>query len=216
MKYQLVLLFALIFIASKAQTNPETQLGSWYMYHGTHRVSKMFAITSALQLRYYEPVSNYNLFFGLIGISYHMAPKSSIAINYAFLDIASFTGVKHSENRVSEQISYKQSLFKILLDHRFRLEHQFKNIPNNRSLNNRIRYRLGTKLNLVGHLFIRITDEIFVNFKNKIFNQNRFYSALGIKLNAISNLQFGLLNQQINGLNLNRFQLCVFINTIHH
>jgi hypothetical protein len=215
MKYYLIIFFTLIFNFSYAQLNPESKLGSWYIYCGKHQVSDKLSFNSGLQLWFYNTTSNYNLFLGLLGANYHISPKTYITLNYCYLDIESTKNIETKENRLCEQIGYKQQLFKIPIDHRLCIEQRFQNVLNSNYLNHRLRYRLGTKLDLNKTLFIRVSDEIFANFKNEVFNQNRFYSAFGIKLTKSNNIQFGYLNQRLNGVNLHRLQVGIYIKTRH-
>lgn len=122
------------------------------------------------------------------------------------------------EHRAWEQFITKQQLGRFYTQNRFRLEqrwieHKAKDLTTGDYLRdefqykNRARYRFMVQIPL-NHkemtdktLFIQWSDEVFVNFgkgvRDNIFDQNRFYLALGYRFNHHFNLQFGYMNQFI-------------------
>ena len=119
------------------------------------------------------------------------------------------------ENRIYEQIGYKHNFVKLPIDHRFRIEQRFLNKPKptDNGYHNRLRYRLGTKININNSLFIRLHDEFIATIQTKStdgFTENRLYGALGINVFKSANIQVGYLNRNINGKNLHRLQLGFF------
>ena len=62
-------------------------------------------------------------------------------------------------------------------------------------------------------LFISLYDEIFLNISDTPFDQNRLFAALGYQINKQMNCQVGYLRHRSGGLDLNRLQLAVFLNT---
>ena len=65
MKYKIILLCSLFLFFSNvdAQETGEDKLGSWYMYSGSHKISNKISLKSAVQIRTYEPISNFNILF---------------------------------------------------------------------------------------------------------------------------------------------------------
>ena len=212
-----ILLFILTITLSYSQTTPEDKFGAWYMLDATHKIADKFSIKTGLQLRSFEVLDNINLLLYYTGANYYLNKKTTLTLAYCFLDIDrsfSITGESHLyENRPYEQVSYKQQLFKQPIQHRLRLEHRFLNFQHTQTTLHRLRYRLGTKIKLNRTLFLNINNEIFANFKDQVFTENRFYAALGFNLSKSNNIQLGYLNHEINKLNLNRLQVGLFIKT---
>ncbi|MEP1489473.1 MAG: DUF2490 domain-containing protein [Algibacter sp.] len=212
-----ILLLTLTITLSYSQTTPEDKLGAWYMFDATHKVADKFSIKTGFQLRSFEVADNINLLFYYTGINYHLNKNTTLTLAYCFLDIDrsfSITGESHLyENRPYEQLSYKQQAFKFPIYHRLRLEHRFLNFQHTQTTLHRLRYRLGTKIKLNKTLFLNINNEVFANFKDQVFTENRFYAALGFNISKSDNIQIGYLNHEINTLNLNRLQIGLFIKT---
>lgn len=220
MKYLLTTL-VLVFLITKSSnaqsTSPEDKLGAWYMFDATHRVADKFSIKTGGEFRTFEVFDNMNLLFYYIGVNYHLNKKTTLTLAHCYLDIDrsyAIAGESHAyEHRPYEQLSYKQETFKLPLLHRLRLEHRFLNYKHAHTTLHRLRYRLGTKINLNKTLFINIRNEVFANLQDEVFTENRFYTALGFNISKMSNIQVGYLNHEINKSNLNRFQLGLFIKT---
>ncbi|MDD7887809.1 DUF2490 domain-containing protein [Flavivirga sp. 57AJ16] len=220
MKYYIAsLIFILTMSLSYSQTSPQDKLGTWYTYFGDHRVSNKLSISVGGQVWCYEPVTNFNLLLVKTGIDYHINNKLKVELGYGFLDIdKSIDGIKDKhifENRISEQIYFKHRLVNLPIDHRLRIEHRIFNPRTENSTKHRLRYRLGTKVNLNKTFFIRINNETLAHIQKDFFSENRLYGALGINLSKSSNLQLGYMHRYINDLNLHRLQVSVFIKTDH-
>ncbi|MBU3821557.1 DUF2490 domain-containing protein [Flavobacteriaceae bacterium XHP0103] len=216
----LLLVIALVYgLFGYSQTSPESKLGTWYMYDGTHKIAEKFSLKTGIQLRTYEVFDNMNLWFFYGGGNYHLNKKTTFTLAYCYLDIDrsfAITELPHAyENRFYEQVGYNQSIFNLPISHRFRLEHRILNYKHNTDFQNRIRYRLGTKINLNKTLFVSLNNEFFFNFKGDLSNENRLCANLGLNINKNSIIQFGYLNHKINGLNLHRLQVGIYLKTDH-
>ena len=202
---------------SYSQSSPKDKIGAWYMFDGTHIVSEQISIKTDVQLRSYELLDNMNLMFYNLGINYKLSSKTTATFAYCFLDIDksyASNGTSHLfENRFYEQICYNHNIGILPIYHRFRLENRFLNYVDKNIVKNRFRYCLGTKIKLNNCFFVNCSNEIFANLKGDVFTENRFYTAIGINLSKYNNIQLGYLNQKINGENLHRLQIGIFIKT---
>ncbi|WP_299550399.1 DUF2490 domain-containing protein [Seonamhaeicola sp.] len=214
--FLIILVFSLN--SSFAQAPVEEQMGSWFTYGGTYRISDKVSLSNCVQSWHYEVADNFNFLFTNIAVNYHVSPKLTTSLSYGFMDIDSGfnkEGIHTYENRLFEQIGYKHKLGKLPFDHRIRLEQRFldKPEPTDDILHNRFRYRLGTKITLNKTFFIRLNNEYIWTVqtkKNDGFDENRAYGALGINVFKSANLQVGYLNRKIKGMNLHRLQLSLF------
>jgi hypothetical protein len=216
---RLIIIFFIYLSQSYAQVRTNKNLGSWYIYDGTHIISNKLSFKTGVQFRFFEPTSNFNLMLLSSGINYHLSPKISITLNYSYLDVdrsIEATGETHLfENRLYEQVAFKHHINYLTITNRLRLENRFLNNLDKNTTLNRIRYQLGASVSLNKSLFVLFNDEVFVNLQSKMFTENRIYIGLGIHVSKFNNLELGYLNQRINGVTINRLQAAIYIKTKH-
>ena len=212
-----------IFISNNVKgQNIEENLGSWWMYFGTHKFSEKYSLHYETQLRNYEIVSNFNQLLPRVGLNYHIDKKTSITAGYAWIPTQTslgegFDGDLVTENRIWQQFILKNKVGNINFRHRYRLEQRWIKLGEETKYKNRARYMLSLRLpiskNEDSPLFISLYDEIFLNISDTPFDQNRLFAALGYQINKQMNFQLGYLRHRSGGLDLNRIQLAVFLNT---
>ena len=202
--------------------NIEENLGSWWMYFGTHKFSEKYSLHYETQLRNYEIVSNFNQLLPRVGLNYHIDKNTSVTAGYAWIPTQTslgegFDGDLVTENRIWQQFILKNKVCNINFRHRYRLEQRWIKQGEEIKYKNRARYMLSLKLpiskNEDSPLFISLYDEIFLNISDTPFDQNRLFAALGYQINKQMNFQLGYLRHRSGGLDLNRLQLAVFLNT---
>ena len=202
--------------------NIEENLGSWWMYFGTHKFSEKYSLHYETQLRNYEIVSNFNQLLPRFGLNYHIDKNTSVTAGYAWIPTQTslgegFDGDLVTENRIWQQFILKNKVCNINFRHRYRLEQRWIKQGEEIKYKNRARYMLSLKLpiskNEDSPLFISLYDEIFLNISDTPFDQNRLFAALGYQINKQMNFQLGYLRHRSGGLDLNRLQLAVFLNT---
>lgn len=219
MKYLLTTILLLLSISNcNGQINQEDKLGSWFTYSGTHKVSDNFSASTLAQVWMFEVAENFNFLLLYGAINYQATPKLTTTLGYGYGDIDGgfYTNKPHNyENRVFEQLTFKHKVSSLPIDHRFRIEQRFFHKLDFKSTSHRLRYRLGTIINLNKALFIRLNNEFLVSLENDMLTENRLYGALGINLSKSCNLQLGYLNRKIKGLNLHRLQVGLFLKTDH-
>ena len=202
--------------------NIEENLGSWWMYFGTHKFSEKYSLHYETQLRNYEIVSNFNQLLPRVGLNYHIDKNTSITAGYAWIPTQTsmgegFDGDLVTENRIWQQFILKNKVGNINFRHRYRLEQRWIKLGEETKYKNRARYMLSLRLpiskNEDSPLFISLYDEIFLNISDTPFDQNRLFAALGYQINKQMNFQLGYLRHRSGALDLNRLQLAVFLNT---
>lgn len=214
-----------ISINVKAQ-NPvekaENELGNWLMYFGTHKISEKYSLHYETQLRNYEIISNFNQLLPRVGLNYHIDENSIVTAGYAFIPTQNefdkgWGKEMVTENRIWEQFILRNSINRVKIRHRYRLEQRWVKAGDITNYKNRARYMLSLKLpiskNEESPLFISFYDEIFLNISDNPFDQNRLFAALGFQVNKQMNIQLGYLRHRAGSLDLNRLQLALFLNT---
>ena len=105
----------------------------WYMYFGSHKLSKKWGIHLEAQLRRNEFVTKPQQLLLRTGINYHFTNKLfatagyCYAITYPYGEFSSRS--IFPENRIWEQVQLKNQLGKLELVNRIRLEQRFVNLP---------------------------------------------------------------------------------------
>lgn len=220
-------LICIVFISNnvKAQ-NPvekaENELGNWLMYFGTHKISEKYSLHYETQLRNYEIISNFNQLLPRVGLNYHIDENSIVTAGYAFIPTQNefdkgWGKEMVTENRIWEQFILRNSINRVKIRHRYRLEQRWVKAVDITNYKNRARYMLSLKLpiskNEESPLFISLYDEIFLNISDNPFDQNRLFASLGFQVNKQMNIQLGYLRHRAGSLDLNRLQLALFLNT---
>ncbi|MDO6597232.1 DUF2490 domain-containing protein [Oceanihabitans sp. 2_MG-2023] len=200
-----------------AQKTSDDYLGSWYTLGINHRFTEKFSVNTYGELRFYEPISNYNLTFSSFSGNYHIKKKQTLSVAYAYLDIDSVFDEDNrnntKENRIYEQYNYKHKLGIFNVQHRFRLEQRFLQLAAKNEMQNRFRYRFSLKYNINKTLFLGIKEEPFVNFQDQAFHENRFFIGAGFHLFKNMQLQMDYLKHHIRKKNFNRIQIGISILT---
>ena len=213
----------MVFISNNIKgQNPDENLGNWFMYFGTHKLSEKYSLHYETQLRNYELVSNFNQLLPRVGLNYHIDKNTSLTAGYAFIPTQNvfdqgWGEEMVTENRIWEQFILKNVVNRVKIRHRYRLEQRWVKLGEETTYKNRARYMLSVKLpiskNEDSPLFISLYDEIFLNISDNPFDQNRLFAALGYQFNKQMNFQVGYLRHRSENLKLNRLQLAVFLNT---
>ena len=223
-KKRIFYLICIVFISNnvKGQNPEENELGNWLMYFGTHKISEKYSLHYETQLRNYEVISNFNQLLPRVGLNYHIDESSIVTAGYAFIPTQNefdkgWGKEMVTENRIWEQFILRNSINRVKIRHRYRLEQRWVKAGDITTYKNRARYMLSVKLpiskNEESPLFISLYDEIFLNISDNPFDQNRLFAALGYQVNKQMNIQLGYLRHRSGSLDLNRLQLALFLNT---
>jgi hypothetical protein len=220
----ILLLFLLCLPAGlAAQQTGEDELGAWYMYFGMNRVSERWSLHTEAQWRLYQWDRNFNQLLLRTGVNYHIDQNAIATLGYAYIDTdptfedippqeGGFAGNQISENRLFEQFILLDQVWEFRLEHRYRFEQRFINFDGETDTRHRARYRLQVTLPLTNTFFINIYDEIFLNLQDQVFDQNRLYGALGVRITENSSLQVGYLKNHFSNTNFDRLQFALFYN----
>ena len=220
-RLNLIIACLIVPITLLSQTK-EDELGSWWMFFGTHHLNEKYSIHYETQLRHYEIGANFFQLLPRVGLNYKIDDNSMVTAGYAWIPTQpvlgeGFEGDLVTENRIWQQFILRNKIKNINFRHRYRLEQRWVKQNNFTDYKNRVRYMLSAKVPLSKNedspLFLFIYDEVFLHINDNPFNQNRLYAALGYTVNKNMNIQAGYLRHRNGDLNLNRLQLAVFLNT---
>ena len=213
-----------------AQDSGEDELGIWYMYFGTNKISDRWSLHTEAQFRYYEVSGNFNQLLLRTGGNYHINDRAIATLGYAYIDTdptfleepfqdAPFNGNQILEHRIFQQFILKNKISEFLFEHRYRFEQRFlsnkdlsRSSPAIRETQHRARYRLQVTLPLSEKFFLNFYDEIFLNLQDSVFGQNRLYAALGMHISDNSSVQVGYLKNHFPSAHYDRLQIALFLN----
>lgn len=193
--------------------NPENELGAWYMYNGSHKVSDKFSIKTMAHFRFFDLASDMRQFIGRLGVNYKINKTVSVTLGYAYLDTDrtfDVDGGFFGDHRVYEDLNVKYKINKLGVAHRLRAEQRFFE----GNTGHLVRYQLGLSYPISEEWSTFIYDEVFFDFDGEAYNQNWFGGGFKYKLNDAVKLKFGYQNISINsGPTFNRLLLGVELST---
>jgi len=217
MKNLIRIIFLVLSPVIVAQETGEEELGAWYMYFGSNKISEDFSIHTEAQFRLYETTANFNQLLLRTGLNYHFKPNAIATLGYGYIDTdATFlefpdeTDLK--EHRIFQQFILKNKVGEFLFEHRYRLEQRFLDFGDQTDTQHRARYRLQLTLPLTTTFFLNFYDEVFLNLQDSVFGQNRLYAALGAHITHNSSVQIGYLKNHFDRINFDRIQIGLFFN----
>jgi hypothetical protein len=213
--------------STKAQT--VNHFSGWAALFGTTKLSSKFSLHLEAQVRSNNEWKEVQTLIFRTALNYHIESNQMATVGYAIIGhhrtIDSISGWG-PEQRIWEQFilnktfSIKDHL--VSVQNRFRLEQRWisrsvvsedKLVTDDYIFAQRIRYfaraiypysRTPEKIFLKGSYF-SLQDELFFNLGNtsgvngKLFDQNRAYFSLGYRFSSKYDLEFGYMNQIING-----------------
>lgn len=212
-----VLIFFFLQISfSNGQSNTRRtadHVHSWFMYFGNHKLSERWGLHAEAQLRRNDLLANAQQLLLRTGVDYYSKNNVRWTVGYAFIETYPYgdfpVANAFPEHRIWQQALVGQTIGKVRLSHRYRLEQRM--IGNAATgkfedgrFENRFRYMAKATFNLTKSekpVFFAVYDEIFINFGEDVgynlFDQNRLYGAIGFTLSQNVKLEVGYLNQRV-------------------
>lgn len=231
LKFRLILFLIISVGNTFSQKEIVNHTNAWIMYTGNHKVSEKWGLHTEYQWRRSDFFQDWQQSLLRLGVDYYTKQNTQFTVGYGW--IRSYQYGKqpifhnNNEHRIWQQFILKNTIGRIDIQHRYRLEQRFLEQwqmnevgefkKDSYVFRQRVRYRFLLTVPLSrkelgdNTLFLSLYDEIFLGFgkgigKN-ILDQNRLYGALGWRFNKNVNVQIGYLNQYIiktNGVQFER------------
>lgn len=144
-------------------------------------------------------------------IDYHLNPAVTFTAGYTYIKTSPFgrypLPISVPENNIWEQVTLNQTIDKVTISHRFRMEHRFigsivanngENEIDGYNFTNRFRYRLTVRGDLGDQFYYHIFDEIWFHqdgLKPRDFDRNWVYAGLGYRVFNDAQIELGFLHQ---------------------
>jgi hypothetical protein len=202
---------------TRAQTFRESTSNNhlWLMYFGNHKFSNKLGLHVEAQVRRHDVVSDWQQLLLRTGLDVYTA-NARYTIGYAFVETYSYgdfpVANAFPEHRIWQQALLTQTLGRVKLSHRYRLEQRFLGNAatgefTNGRYENRFRYMVRANIPIQGktlepkEFYFGFYDEVMLNFgkdvRYNLFDQNRLYGALGYHVGKIGRLEIGYMLQTI-------------------
>ncbi|WP_245776789.1 DUF2490 domain-containing protein [Spirosoma endophyticum] len=194
----------------------------WYVYNGDHKLSKRWALHTEYQWRRIDLIRSWQQSLARLGLIRKVSDRVSVSAGYTYFTTYPYgrypqadAGVPYPEHRLYEDLKLNDTLGRLKLTHRFRLEQRWLGTladQNPREVaqwdfQHRIRYQISGEFPLQGNavddgeFYVNFFDELFIGFGRKveqnIFNQNRLSGGIGYQISDNVKLELNFLNQVV-------------------
>lgn len=200
--------------------------GLWFSYTDNLILSQRFNLHNEVQYRTKNTNAHFEQLLIRNGIGFNISPENNnILLGHAFIASPAIKPNKQDrkfirEHRIYQQFMTKQKFGRVILLHRYRFEQRF--LENDFKL--RFRYfsaiyvPLNKKSIEQGTFYTAITNELFINTNESIFDRNRLYGAVGYAFTDNIKIELGVMTQFYTDSNKTQFQLSLFNNIAfkHH
>lgn len=219
MRLSITLILLIGYLAASGQTANQDM--TWYMYFGNHKLTNKVSLHTEYQFRRTGFGQDWQQSLARVGVDYHINSATSITGGYGY--IVSYPYGEQpiprvvKEHRIWQQLITNNSVGRVGLNHRYRLEQRIidKVVNNDQGVaeidgtifRQRARYRLYASIPVNNPtmedntFFIAFYDEVFIGFGDgigsNILDQNRLYGGVGWRFDKNTNLQIGYLYHRI-------------------
>jgi hypothetical protein len=205
-------------------------LNAWLTVGGDVRLSRRWFLDYDPSLRRSGPADEMQQLLLRFGLRYQPTSAVRFTWGYAFVETWPYgklpSAFRFPEHRMWEQLQLNQSIGRVALNHRYRLEQRWlgrvaledeDERVQNWVRTNRFRYRIHGTLPLRGKTlddgesYLTANDEVFLNWganvQYNVFDQNRIVLAVGHRFSERLRVEVGYLDQLVakaNGRQLER------------
>ncbi|NOT50289.1 MAG: DUF2490 domain-containing protein [Chitinophagaceae bacterium] len=192
---------------------------NWIQSINTIGLNKQWSLHLEYQWRRTEGFKNWQQSLLRIGTNYKVNDNVNAHLGYSRIETFSYgdypiaNNGTFSEHRIYEQLNLRQPVSKFLFTHRFRIEQRWleRIVPGVSGpvkdwfFLHRFRYQFRTQYAFYTkgekQFYGAAVDEIFIgagkNLGVNIFDQNRLFLLLGVKLNKKVSIETGYMNQTL-------------------
>lgn len=201
MKKLIFVMMGWIFVSANlayAYDNGDFQI--WHTQNQESKINKESKITLEEEFRWQDNANDFYYHHYDAGFVYNLNKHFDLGINYRQV-YEKKKGKFKEENRPHLNATLKYDLYGFKLDDRNRLEYRHFNYQvDTWRYRNKFTIKLPwkfTRLEIQPYL----ADEIFLDFQNKAFSRNRFYSGLGMSFNKNLKVEIYYLLQNSRSVN---------------
>lgn len=193
---------ALILFSVNAVFSQSNTIGSWNILNIKYQYSERLILFGEGQIRSLSFYNNFHYFEYKGGFTFKLHPNTLFTLgsgNYqTFKEGGNFIRPKNNDElRIWPQITLFQTVNRLTIEHRYRLEMRWTS----NGYKNRYRYRLALKypvpIALSGSkkLAVNLSNELFFTDSEPYFERNRILAGIEYKLSEFTSIQLGYLHQ---------------------
>lgn len=211
----------LAFTLCKSSFSQKTETGAWYVYFGNQSITKKWTLWNEMQYRNYNAIGDLQQLVLRIGLGYNLTENNNnVLCGYAFVNSHKYVTdstpkLISNEHRIYQQFISKQTFGRLSLLERYRIEERFF------SSKFELRFRISLLLNIpLNHKtmspktwYAALSNEVFVNAEEPLFDRNRIYGGIGFVFDKNLKLEAGMMSQILDNSHRNQIQITLF-NTI--
>jgi len=231
--FTIFILLLLVSGASSFAQQTHTSYGKqwWLRYYSRLEFSEKWHLVTEFDNRRFIQPDRQNTFLVRMQVLYNFSNKVSVGAGGSYFlqtqDSGDLGTIQVPEIRPHQELNIKQSIGKINILHRYKIEERFiRNIADGKPadgyrFNFRFRYQLGIDIVLLKKLKLRVYDEILLNAGKNIhynfFDQNRIYGGLNYEILKGLTIEAGYMHwfqQRASGKDFNSWDILRF--TIYH
>lgn len=211
----IALIFGLM-LPSLAQSQ-ESNFGNWLIYIGNKKLNDKWNLHHEVQYRNYNAIGDLEQLLLRTGLGYTFNDKkNNVLLGYGYILSENYIGdtdnkIDVNEHRIFQQLTSKQKIGIVNLNHRYRFEQRFVESD----FKMRLRYFLGINIPLSkkenNKFYVSSYNEIFLNTESSVFDRNRLYGGLGFHINKNIRLEAGYMNQFFEQSNRDQFNVIAFV-----
>ncbi|MFT5102905.1 MAG: hypothetical protein ACI86C_000552 [Candidatus Latescibacterota bacterium] len=198
----------------------DSSFGNWLIYIGNKELNEKWSIHNEVQYRNYNAIGDLEQLLLRTGVGYNLNDnKGNLLLGYGYILSENYVGdtndkVSVNEHRIFQQFITKQDLGALKLQHRYRFEQRFVEDD----FRMRFRYFLGVNVpfgkadSKASKCYVSAYNEIFLHTETSIFDRNRLYGGLGMKVNKNIRIEVGYMNQFFETTSRDQFNVITFVN----
>lgn len=216
---------AILSVTINAQQAREVQDQNhfWWSLNTNAKLSKHWSLITDLHIRRTNFLQNNNFYFARAGVGYAVTDKFSIAAGLGHMWLANKNGATElfsNENRIYQQAQLNNSINKVSVTHRLRIEERWvqrviNSIPTDeKRFSTRFRYLLSANIPLSKNKKVPsfvVADELLMQMGKYIiynpFDQNRFFAGIKQQVTKSLSFDFGYMHvwqQKLSGYQYSR------------
>jgi hypothetical protein len=193
----------------------DSSFGNWLIYFGNKKIDTKWNIHNEVQYRNYNVIGDLEQLLLRTGLGYTFNEgKNNVLLGYGYILSENYidnTDSKETviEHRIFQQFISTQTIGSVKLNHRYRFEQRF--VEDDFKL--RVRYFLGLNIPFekTNKYYFSAYNELFLNTENAIFDRNRIYLGLGLKVNDNIKIEAGYMSQLFETSSRDQLNVMTFV-----
>jgi len=194
----------------------------WFLTLTEYQLNQKWTFGNELHLRFNDGFKDKQQILIRPYVSWSRNLKVQYSVGYTYINNYPYSKyplqATKPEHNIWEQLMLRNTIGKLTLDHRYRMEHRFESTYDiseevfdfeETSFSNRFRYRISLKRPIAKTYFINLFNELWIQSNKGLmdltFDRNWIYIAIGKNISKSTSLQLAYFHQNIRK-SANRFE----------